>query len=104
ATPAGISPEDGGTEAMITPDGRIEHAAGGGRERAVQAILRDAVRRSETARGRLRRADPDEALGLWQGLVDGTWSLVDHTESISPSCIGTTSKRAYRSDPFPKSS
>jgi DNA-binding NarL/FixJ family response regulator len=35
----------------------------------------------EKARGRLRRADPDEALQLWRGLVDGTWSLVEHLES-----------------------
>jgi DNA-binding NarL/FixJ family response regulator len=38
-------------------------------------------RAMENARGRLRRSDPDEALLLWQGLVDGTWSLVDQHES-----------------------
>jgi hypothetical protein len=26
---------------------------------------------------RLYQTDPDEALQLWQGLIEGTWSLVD---------------------------
>jgi DNA-binding NarL/FixJ family response regulator len=29
----------------------------------------------------MRRAHPEEALNLWQALVDGTWSLVDHSDS-----------------------
>src|SRR5512143_2854719 len=36
---------------------------------------------STPARRRVVRADPDEALQLWRGLVDGTWSLVDHHDT-----------------------
>ena len=53
----------------------------GAQPRQVRRSLADAVRRMDRARGALRRADPEEALGLWRGLVDGTWSLVDHCDS-----------------------
>ncbi len=43
--------------------------------------LAEAVRRVDRARGLLRRTDPEEALQLWQGLVDGTWSLIDQCDS-----------------------
>ena len=34
------------------------------------------------AGGGLRQADPDEALRLWRGFVDGTWSLVGRYDSV----------------------
>lgn len=68
-------------EAVLDPAGRALDVTGAARERAARASLGEAVRLMEKARGRLRRADPDEALGLWQGLVDGTWSLVEHHEA-----------------------
>lgn len=69
-------------EAILDRRGRVLHAtdealASAGSRRT----LADAVRRSGRARGALRATDPEEALQLWQGLVDGSWSLVDHTES-----------------------
>ena len=39
------------------------------------------MRRRERARSKRERADPDCALALWEGLVAGRWSLVDHFES-----------------------
>ena len=75
----GRQPLDG-AEAVITPDGRIDHAEKPARSRAARERLRDAAVRIERARGRLRRQDPAEALELWQGLVAGRWSLVDHFE------------------------
>jgi DNA-binding CsgD family transcriptional regulator len=68
-------------DAVLDPAGRALDATGAARERAARARLGEAVRLMEKARGRLRRADPDEALWLWQGLVDGTWSLVEHHEA-----------------------
>jgi len=56
------------------------------RGRPAAAVL-DTARRAvdrvgpEDARGAMRRSDTDEALRLWQGLVDGTWSLVDQCDS-----------------------
>ncbi len=72
---------DASPEAVLDPAGRALDATGPARERAARATLREAVRLMEKARGRLRRADPDEALRLWQGLVDGTWSLVERYEA-----------------------
>ena len=40
-----------------------------------------AVRRLERARGALRWRSPEEALSLWDALVDGRWSLVDHVDT-----------------------
>ena len=65
----------------LDPSDRFLHATSAAKEPAAREGLAEAVRRMELARGRLRRADPDEALALWQGLVDGTWSLVDHSDS-----------------------
>lgn len=66
-------------EAVLDPDGRLRHAAReAARSRAAREGLRARVRDIERARGRMRREDPDGALELWQGLVRGTWSLVDH--------------------------
>ncbi len=71
----------GATEAVLDPAGKILDAVGRGTTPDAQRTLADAVRRMDRARGALRRADPDEALQLWQGLVDGTWSLVDKCEA-----------------------
>ena len=43
--------------------------------------LRDAAKRVDRARGRMRYRDPEKALDMWQGLVDGRWSLVDWFDS-----------------------
>jgi DNA-binding CsgD family transcriptional regulator len=64
-------------EAVLDPKGRALDAHGEAKERSGRERLSEAAHRMEQARGRLRRADPDEALRLWQGLVHGTWSLVD---------------------------
>ncbi len=72
---------DSPTEAVLDPRGRILDVSGGARPKEARQSLADAVRRMDRARGALRRADPEEALGLWRGLVDGTWSLVDQCDS-----------------------
>jgi DNA-binding CsgD family transcriptional regulator len=68
-------------EAVLDPAGHALDASGPARDRAARASLGEAVRLMEKARGRLRLADPDEALQLWRGLVDGTWSLVEHHDT-----------------------
>jgi DNA-binding CsgD family transcriptional regulator len=69
------------SDIVATPGGRIEHAAAfANQPRALEAI-RQAVRSSEQARGSLRHDDIDHALELWQALVSGRWSLVDHFDS-----------------------
>ncbi len=68
-------------EAVLDPRGRVLDAEGGARPEQARRSLADAVRRMERARGPLRRVDPEEALGLWRGLVEGRWSLVDQCDS-----------------------
>jgi len=75
------TPDSGRTEAVLDPSGRVEDARGAAQDPAARASLGVALRRVERARGRARRASPEEAVDLWRGLVDGTWSLVDHVES-----------------------
>ena len=68
-------------DAVMQPGGRVVHAEG----EAVGSVARDRLREAclarERARTRRTRADADEALGLWQALVAGRWSLVDRFES-----------------------
>lgn len=79
--PAAPGPAGEGVEAVLDPDGRVQHAVAAARAAPARAHLAAAVQRVERARGRLRRADPEEAVALWTGLVDGRWSLVDHCEA-----------------------
>jgi DNA-binding CsgD family transcriptional regulator len=65
-------------EAVLGVDGALEHASGDEAADA-RARLREAVQRMD--RARLRGTDAHEALSLWEGLVDGRWSLVDHFDS-----------------------
>jgi DNA-binding CsgD family transcriptional regulator len=65
-------------DAVLTPNGRVEHATGIATERSSRETLRSAVLAVDRARGPLRRRDPGEALAVWRGLVAGRWSLVDH--------------------------
>jgi DNA-binding CsgD family transcriptional regulator len=67
-------------DAVLDAGGKVLDAVGPGATKEARRSLSDAVRRMDRARGRLRRTDPDEALQLWEGLVDGSWSLVDRCD------------------------
>ncbi len=64
-------------EAILSPSGKLFHAEGAAKTRSARDNLRDATLAIDKARGRLRRTDPDAALNLWRGLLDGRWSLID---------------------------
>jgi len=65
-------------EALIDPSHFLVSDMRGEASRAdASASLRAAAVLVDKARGPLRRSDPKEALRLWEGLVRGTWSLVD---------------------------
>ena len=66
--------------AYFTPDGACLHATDDARDQSARAQLRTAIARRERAR-LSGRHDVDEVLDLWQGLVEGRWSLVDAHES-----------------------
>jgi hypothetical protein len=65
-------------EAVLNPSGRVEHAVGPARPRPARDSLQDALARIDRARA--RRTDGERAVGLWRGLVDGRWSIVEHFE------------------------
>jgi DNA-binding NarL/FixJ family response regulator len=67
-------------DAVMRTDGKLEHLVNEA-EFDRRELLGEAVRRIE--RARLRGCDEDEALTLWQGLVAGEWSLVDHFEGAA---------------------
>jgi DNA-binding NarL/FixJ family response regulator len=69
-------------EALLTPGGSVADAQGALRDDGdLRARLRAAVANMETARTSAVRNDPERAFQLWQGLVEGRWSLVDRWES-----------------------
>jgi DNA-binding CsgD family transcriptional regulator len=68
-------------DAILHPDGRLEHASESAKTPSARASLRDAAIAMDRARSSLRRKDPDEALSLWRALVSGRWSLVDKFDS-----------------------
>lgn len=83
------SPE---AEAIFEPGGRTAHATGDARSADARERLRAAVVAFEKARR--ASTDPDEALALWEALVDGRWSLLD--------CFDHDGRRywvAHRNDP-----
>jgi hypothetical protein len=55
----------------------VSDAVGSARDKSASEVIREAARRLDRARGRLRKRDPEEALEIWHGLVRGRWSLVD---------------------------
>lgn len=70
-----------GAEAVLTPNGKMEYAEPAAVDASAREALRDAVRRIDRARGKMRRADPGHAVEEWRGLVAARWSLVEHFES-----------------------
>jgi DNA-binding CsgD family transcriptional regulator len=61
-------------EVVISPEGKVLHAT---------CPTPEAARLGLEARqlARRYRHDPEAALEVWQGLVDGRWSLVDHVDT-----------------------
>jgi DNA-binding CsgD family transcriptional regulator len=68
-------------DAVLTVRGTLSHAEAAAKEPQARDLLGKAVRAREGARGSLRRTDPEEAVGLWQALVDGRWSLLDQIDT-----------------------
>jgi DNA-binding NarL/FixJ family response regulator len=77
-----LAASSGSRDALLSPAGALEDAtaAVSSDSEARQALV-DAVRAMDQARRSDVRTSPDRALELWQGLVAGRWSLVDHWES-----------------------
>jgi len=76
-----LSLDDDSVEAILDPSGRVHEARGNAKSKSAREVLREAASRAERARGPMRRRNGDQSLALWQGLVRGRWSLVDHFDS-----------------------
>jgi DNA-binding CsgD family transcriptional regulator len=68
-------------EAILAPNGTLAHALEPAQTTPARAALSRAVKALDRARGSLRRRNPDEAISIWQAMVAGRWSLLDHTDS-----------------------
>jgi DNA-binding CsgD family transcriptional regulator len=67
-------------EAVLTPNGRVEHATGEARATSARTVLRDAVVCIEQARRAQGGERGDAALDDWRGLTAARWSLVEQIE------------------------
>jgi len=68
--------------ALLDPSGKMQDASNAiAQDPTAQAVLGRAVAAMEQARSHAVRSSPEHALALWQGLVAGEWSLVEHWES-----------------------
>jgi DNA-binding NarL/FixJ family response regulator len=81
-------------DAILNPDGRVAHAEKAAQGKQALSALKDGAKAQDRARGSLRRRNGDEALAIWEGLIAGRWSLVDHVDSD-----GRRYLLAHRNDP-----
>jgi DNA-binding CsgD family transcriptional regulator len=88
---AQVAPTDH-AEAVVRPDGRVDHAQGPAIANTARERLRDSIVRVERARS--QKPTADEAVALWEGLVAGRWSVVEHFERD-----GKRYYLAHRNDP-----
>jgi DNA-binding CsgD family transcriptional regulator len=79
-------------EAILSPNGRVEHASGPATADAARDRLRESIARVERARS--QKPTPDEAVALWEALVAGRWSVIEHFERD-----GKRYYLAHRNDP-----
>ena len=67
-------------EAVLRPDGKIEHARDEARASDARTSLTQAARAIERARTKSGK-EGERAVAEWTGLIAARWSLVDHFES-----------------------
>jgi DNA-binding CsgD family transcriptional regulator len=67
-------------EAVLKPNGEIEHAEAGAKATLARQTLKLAVRQREVTRDSVPD-DPGRVVMKWKGLVAARWTLVDHYES-----------------------
>jgi DNA-binding CsgD family transcriptional regulator len=68
-------------EAILTPSGKLEHAADEAKSDEAREELTRATRTIDKSRGKLRKTDPDRAVAEWKGLIAARWTLLDHFET-----------------------
>jgi DNA-binding CsgD family transcriptional regulator len=71
----------GAPEAILSPSGKLVHAEPTAQSEQAREALRNAALILDRVRSARGHRDPDEALGAWEALVSGRWSVVDHFDS-----------------------
>lgn len=66
--------------AVLDADARVVHAEGEARSKSAQDVIMQRARDIERARTK-RHGRDDDALEVWQGLIDGRWSLVERFDA-----------------------
>ena len=85
--------------ALLAPSGELADADDSLKDdRTARGALVSAVKAMEQARSS-ERAVPERALELWQGLVAGEWSLVEHWESDGRRYLAAYRNRPELRDP-----
>ncbi|HEX7666035.1 MAG TPA: LuxR C-terminal-related transcriptional regulator [Polyangiaceae bacterium] len=64
-------------DAILSPDGTLEHAVGEARDHDARSLLRRATIDLERARTTKGRVDAEAVIAARNGLVDGRWTLLD---------------------------
>lgn len=67
-------------EAIISSDGKLQHAVGDAKRRTSREALLAAAASVDHARAKLRKKDPRRALDTWKALVSARWTLVEQFE------------------------
>ena len=87
-------------DALLDPSGKFHDVEGTLKDdTSARGVLIEAVKAMEHARGADMRASPARALELWQGLVGGEWSLVEHWESAGRRYLAAYQNRPELRDP-----
>ena len=68
-------------EAIFDSSGKLLEARSEATTHSARRILRSAVKRIDQLRTQAGRCNPDVSLKLWEGLVDGRWSIVDYFDT-----------------------
>lgn len=68
--------------AVLSPTGRSLYARSAARSSSAQQLFKHRVHTMEQAQTRSRRVrEPDELLRVWQGLVEGRWTVVERCDT-----------------------
>jgi DNA-binding CsgD family transcriptional regulator len=98
--------QDGGpgssVEAVLTPDGSIEHVEAPAESTVAREALQSAVRQRER-RLQLAALDPMRAVRQARGLVEARWTLVDRCEPGEPRAVLARQNAPAPSGPVPLS-
>jgi DNA-binding CsgD family transcriptional regulator len=73
--------DDPEIEAVLSPDGALLHADAEHTDPVSREQLRDIARQIDRVRTHRGRDDVHGAMEVWQGLLLGRWSLVDHFDT-----------------------